>query len=207
MNYKDLSKEHLDAHVTKLIEIAESIQPHEVTILTGGNALGKSVIRKILANSLKEKLAATDPTKLVAAISMQARTESRPEFGGLSTMMHDLPWSSTSESTIHCIKQVIRLKERFIVIDELEIGMSKEVQMGMCLYINTLIPEILENNYGLLIITHSDVVVKTIKHDKFINIEGMNEDEWLSREIVPVNPEDVSEWALELFKTIRDWSK
>lgn len=58
-----------------------------------------------------------------------------------------------------------------------------------------------------MVITHSRHVVNTLNHDNFMNIEGMTEEEWVNREIVPIDPEDLGKWATELFKTIRDRSK
>jgi len=210
-DYKDTSKERLDNHVSHIVDLVKSIELGKVTILTGGNALGKSVIRKQIAFKLDKLLTeqgvAHDINHLVASTSMQLRTESRPEWGGLSTMTHDTPWCSTSETTVHLIKALLKesdKKKKYIVIDELEIGMSREVQVGMCQYLNEHMQELLDKTYGVLVITHSEDVVKTLKHDNWINIEGMSEDEWLNREIVPVDPDDLKNWALELFKAIRD---
>ena len=49
MDYKDISEEHLNNHVDRIIDICREVPLHKVTILTGGNACGKSVIRKQLA--------------------------------------------------------------------------------------------------------------------------------------------------------------
>jgi len=217
-DYKDTSKERLDKHVSHLVKLVDSIEIGKVTILTGGNALGKSVIRKQMVfgvdSALTEQGIEHDKNHLVSSTSMQLRTENRAKWGALSSMTHDLPWKSTSDSTIHLLKGLLREvtdreergrgRKKFIVIDELEIGMSREVQVGMCQYLNEHMEELLANTYGILVITHSEDVVKTLKHDAFINIEGMNEEEWLNREIVPVNPDDLEKWADDLFAAIRD---
>lgn len=98
-------------------------------------------------------------------------------------------------------------ENRFIVIDELEIGMSREVQVGTCMMLNEKFEEIKDKLYGVLVITHSEDVVRNLKHDNFINIEGMSEEEWLNREIVPVNPSVLSKWAMELFKAVQNRTK
>ena len=82
--------------------------------------------------------------------------------------------------------------------------MSREVQVGVAQYISENLQRILDRSYGLMIITHSADVVKNIKHDKFINIEGLTEEEWLNRDIEPVDPETLRTWAMELFKAVRD---
>jgi predicted ATPase len=213
-DYKDTSKEHLNAHIDHILDVMQEIEPNKVTILTGGNALGKSLIRKQLVFSLDKKLTDLgiehDKRHMVASTSMQLRTESRPEWGGLSSAMHDLPWCSTADSSVHCIKELLRddrTEKRFYVIDELEIGMSREVQVGVAQFINEKMDQLLEKSWGLLIITHSADVVKAIKHDKFINIEGLTEEEWLNRDVEPLDPEVLNKWAVELFCAVRDREK
>ena len=212
MDYKDISEEHLNAHVDRIVELCKEVPLHKVTILTGGNACGKSVIRKQLALIIPDKLddeGISHGKSTVASASMQLRTENRPEWGAFSDITHDMPWSATSDATLNMINQLFRNSSdpRFLIIDELEIGMSEELQIGFCNMLNKKLPELLEKNFGIMVITHSRHVVNTLNHDNFMNIEGMTEDEWINREIVPIDPEDLEKWADELFKTIRDRSK
>ena len=212
MDYKDISEEHLNAHVDRIVELCNEVPLHKVTILTGGNACGKSVIRKQLALIIPDKLddeGILHGKSTVASASMQLRTESKPEWGAFSSITHDSPWSATSDATLNMINQLFRNSSdpRYIIIDELEIGMSEELQIGFCNMLNKKLPEILEKNFGIMVITHSRHVVNTLNHDNFMNIEGMTENEWINREIVPIDPEDLEKWADELFKTIRDRSK
>lgn len=212
-NYADISEEHLNAHINRLIDIMDEIHPNQVTILTGGNALGKSLIRKQLMFRIHDQLDAmgveNDVRHLIASASMQLRTENRPEWGALSTMAHDMPWASTSESTIELINKLFQHREekRYYVIDEMEVGMSREVQLGMAQYLDEHMPELLECSHGILIISHSADVVRTIKHDKFINIEGLTEEEWLSREVEPIPPDLIIEWSNKLFRAIENRMK
>lgn len=202
MNYGNTSEETLNNHIDHIIDMCKSIPMDKITILTGGNAMGKSLIRKQLPFTVsKEKNVSID--KSVASISMQLRTESRSDWSGLSGCMNDLPWLSTSEHTVHLLNNLLNdVDGRFIVIDELEIGMSREVQVGACMMLNKKLDEIKDRLYGVLVITHSEDVVRNLRHDNFINIEGMNEEEWLNREIVPVEPSVLSKWAMELFKAV-----
>ena len=207
MNYKDTSKETLNKHIDHILDICDSIPTDKITILTGGNALGKSLIRKQLTFYISNKKD-IPVNKAVISVSMQTRTESRPEYSALSGMNHDLPWCSTSDSTINLLNSMLsHAKNKFIVIDELEIGMSREVQTGVCHMLNEKFPDILKNNYGILVITHSEDVVKNLKHDNFINIEGMSEEQWLTRDIITVDPSDFKTWAISLFKAVRDREK
>ena len=207
INYKDTSEETLNKHINHILDICDSIPVDKITILTGGNALGKSLIRKQLAFYISNKKD-IPANKAVISVSMQTRTESRPEYSALSDMNHDLPWCSTSDSTINLLNGMLsHAKNKFIVIDELEIGMSREVQTGACNMLNEKFPDILKNNYGILVITHSEDVVKNLKHDNFINIEGMSEEQWLTRDIIPVDPSDLETLATALFKAVRDREK
>jgi ABC-type dipeptide/oligopeptide/nickel transport system ATPase component len=131
-------------------------------------------------------------------------------------MHSDLSWESTGEHTLDLVcnllksntsEKMAKENRRYIIIDELETGLSKEVLLGVCNLLNTEMDNILKNSYGVLLITHSDEVVTQVKHDVFLNIEGMTEEEWLNREIVPVSPDDIREWSLALFRGIRNRSK
>ena len=208
MDYKNTTQENLNNHIDNLLDVLNNIEIGKVTVLTGGNATGKSVIRKLLTSKIMKTLG-TGNRSVVSSVSMQLRTGTPDSLlgTGLDSMMRDVPWSSTSEHTGTLLDGMTKnfiedCKKRFLVIDELEIGMSKELQLGTCLWLNDVISKILKNTYGILIITHSDIVVSNIKHDKFINIEGMSEEEWLNREIKPVSPEDLRNWSSALYRAI-----
>ena len=72
---------------------------------------------------------------------------------------------------------------------------------------NEKFPNILKNNYGILVITHSEDVVKNLKHDNFINIEWMSEEQWLTRDIILVESKDIESLVTTLFKAVRDREK
>ena len=214
-NYSDISEKHLNEHIDNIISILKQIPLNKVTILTGGNALGKSVIRKQLPFSIQEKLEDSGVPKenidirhLVASTSMQLRTELRSEWGALAAAAHDSPWEATSICSISNINYLLGQdiensnNKRFCVIDELEIGMSLEVQVGTCQRLNSIIPSILDKTYGILVITHSPEVVKSLNHDLFLNMEGLSEEQWINRPIEPVFPEVLKKWAQELSRAI-----
>lgn len=213
MDYKDISKEHLNEHVDRIIELCKEVPLHKITILTGGNACGKSVIRKQLTHIIPGKLdeeGTPHGKTTVASASMQLRTESNPEWGAFSSITHDSPWDATSYATVNMINQLFKnnpTEPRYIIIDEMEIGMSEELQIGFCNMLNKKLPELLEKNFGIMVITHSRHVVNTLNHDNFMNIECMTEDEWINRKLEPIDPADLEKWSDELFKIIRDRSK
>ncbi len=207
---------NFDEHIDHLIDLMENVQMHKITILTGGNGRGKSLIRKRLPFVISKKmnLSPDDAHHCVKSVSMQLRTESRPEFGALSTMAHDRPWMPTSYSTFNTIKRLLELAEsqnnsnNYFVFDEIEIGMSSESIAGIVKYLNEEFEKIDFNKcYGIMIITHSEKIVKTLKHDYFLNIEGMTEDEWINREIVPTDFEVLYDESIKLMQTVRDRKK
>ncbi len=190
MNYED--------YIDFLTEI--KIVPDTVTILTGKNASGKSLIRKLLNQNLTETL--NKKKVFIPHASQEIRTKSNPEMGALASMTHDTEWLATSQNTLHTIDMVLKYENPdFIVIDEPEIGLGEELQVGMASYLNEKIKSV---KCGVLIITHSKHIVKNLVHDNFINLEGMTEQQWLEREIKAVSIEEFREYANGLFGAIRD---
>lgn len=195
----------LTKHIEHIIDIAnKEILINNITILTGGNGKGKSLIRKIVSNGIAEQLGKENGKGLVSATSQEARCGSNPEWGALSGALNDVGWTPTSTETIHNIKTLIneRFSDRFIVIDEPEIGMGEETVAGLVKYLNKTLSK--HKNLGTLIITHNRYIVEHLKIDKFINIEGMTREEWLNRKIVPLDLDDLQETSDKLFRAIQD---
>lgn len=190
----------MDKHIDRLLEVLYSIKVGKITVLTGSNGSGKSFIRKMLWQSVNKQLGIDARKSSISGVSMQLRTASQPAWGGLSSIMHDDENSPTSLSTFELIETLFKgdRKDRFFVIDEPEIGMSKESQLGITNYINSHSKKLLETNQGILIITHSELLVEKLVYDNFVNIEGLSKEEWLSREIVATDFEALKIKADEL---------
>lgn len=205
----------VNERVTRIQHILASIEPNRVTILTGSNGSGKSLVRKQCCFGLSRKLPGTDPLKLTADVSMQRRTENDPYLGAMCAFMHDDSDDPTSCSTYRFINTLFNsflkedVKKRYLIIDEPEIGMSKESQLGFIMYLKDRIPEVLNHSYGLLIITHSEIIVEALKDEAmFLNMDkDCTADEWLNREIVPTDFEVLAKDSTELFHAIRDYGK
>lgn len=203
---------NIEDHINNLIDIRDSIKLNEVTILTGDNATGKSVIRKTLWQHINDLLGIEEQKSFVSDISMERRTGLHPEMGGGGIFLRDCGWTPTSMETYRFIKgvfQALNSNKRFIVLDEPEIGASKEVQKAFAKYINNFYEEIHDNNkcYGLLVITHSDEIIKNLKCDNFLNIQGLTKEEYLNREIKDIDLEELEKFSLDLFCGIRDRNK
>lgn len=209
----------LDKHITRIIEIAESIMPNRLTILTGSNGNGKSFIRKLMNSTMGRKYPDRDVRRLVTEVSMQKRTDcNNPLMGtGFGFTFFDNPQFPTSVSTYNLIDRMLyscvdsekKKDKNYIVIDEPEIGMADESQLGIALFLKSKIPEILENSLGILIITHSKFVVRELKDnaDFFYTDYEMTPDEWLDRSIVPTDFEDLRIQSMELMHRLNNWLK
>lgn len=183
-----------------------------VTILTGNNGSGKSVIRKQLPFAFKDLYNLNDVKETsgwVLSTSMDARTGSNAEWGALSGIMNDTSWVATSQNTLHSIKGLLDSAEKsekvkYVVIDEYEIGCSEETIVALAQYISQRIQKLLTDKkiIGAMIITHSRIGCEHIQFDHFVNIEGRTYEEWKNREIIPTDLEELD--ANELFYYIRD---
>lgn len=196
------TKPDLQDHIDKLLDIANSIKINEVTILTGHNGTGKSLIRKTLSPSIGEQLGLGDNAQCCSSTSQELRTGSNPEMGALSGMMRDVAWTPTSTETLNHITQLIKIKDKFIIIDEPEIGMGEETVMGLVNFLNDEFQEL--KGHGVCVITHNRYIVKHLDADAFHNIEGLTKQEWLDRELIPTDLEQLKEKSNELFRAIQD---
>ncbi len=154
-----------------------------ISVLTGGNGTGKSLVRSQLQFRTK-KLG-----KVVVHSSMALRTGLHSHLGGMGVFLRDSDWNATSYETIHSIKQAINsTKDNFLCLDEIEIGCSAEMVMGLAIWLNENLRTGIEGSLGCLIITHSPFVVQTLKFDNWFNMDNYESAEaWLARPIEPVN--------------------
>ena len=182
-----------------LVDIIDSIDCTKITILTGRNAGGKSLIRKLMSGKAR-KQSGKDKIRIPHA-SQQLRTEVNPELGALGSFAHDLEWLATSTSTISNIEKAFKVEGAdYLVIDEPEIGVGEELQLGLADWLND---KLVDYPKGVLIICHSRLLVQNIKHNHFINLEGMSFDEWTSRVPVKLPVEDFLEFSGEMFKRVK----
>lgn len=189
-------KKNLNKHLDEIILKIKSIDLSKITVLTGSNGSGKSVIRKQISIRVMKEL-----NLKTKSISMDTRTQSNPEFGAFSSIMHDTDWISTSQNTLNLLKGLFNdCKDGelgYVVLDEFEIGCSEETILALTQLINKL-----NLNVGLLIITHSRVAVNNLQFDEFINMENMSKNEWLNRKLIPTDLETLSK--NELFQVIKN---
>lgn len=181
MNYEE--------QVDKIRDITKSIELNKITVLTGKNGCGKSLVRKLVGYYLADKLGLDRMTSITSSTSLQQRTETRSDFGAFCSIMHDDPTSPSSLETFSKIEALIKLLEkekRYLIIDEPELGMGEELIMTFINWFNNLFAKLPENCYGVLIITHSKLIVNGITSE-FRNFENMTKEEWLNRKIIPID--------------------
>lgn len=198
--------------INNICDVRDNIKLHETTILVGENGSGKSVVRKQLSLLLTKKT--RNSNAKLKQVSMESRTGT--DCCGMH-LMADASWEPTSCHTYNLITSLFkscfdneenkkkRLIPYFFVIDELEIGMSRESQLAMCNYLKDTIPKINKKSYGLLIITHSEFVVEQLKdvcNFMDLNNPKRTADEWINREIVPTDFEQLEKDAHELFQAL-----
>lgn len=194
----DINK--LEDYIDYLVTIAENIDYTGVTVLTGGNAKGKSLIRKTINSVLMDKL--NKRKVIVPHASQEVRTSSYASLGAMSSFAADMNWLATSYNTINIIQKTLAVKGAdYFVIDEPEIGLGEELQLGLVDYLNKTLPTL---NTGCLIICHSRLMVKHLKHDNFVNLEGMSENQWVNRIPVKLTLEDFEKESSALFEAVRD---
>ena len=210
------SEKILEAH-KNLISTYDKVNTKGITVLTGNNGSGKSLIRKQLPFIFQKELGldSVKETKgMIQSISMDARTNSNPEFGGLSGILNDTSWVATSQNTFNIINGLFssienssRQDSKYLVIDEYEIGCSEETIISLALFISNKLNNLIEKGLieGAMIITHSKVGLEHIKFDHFLNVEGKTFEEWVNRKIIPTNLEELNK--NELFSLIRDKQK
>lgn len=189
---------------------ADKIEPYKVTVLTGKNGSGKSVVRKILSSRIAGRLNGDVEKCWVASISMESRTTPKHNFGALSSMGIDEPENPTSRETFKHINALFNSlttsKERYTVIDEPEIGMGEETVAALVIKLNSLTNPLPPNCLGVLVITHNRYIVEKLQAE-FVNMEGMTKDEWLSREIIPTDIDALENDSLSLWREIFNLSK
>lgn len=188
-------------HIDRILQVLHSIQPHRLTILTGPNASGKSLIRKQLTHYLMDSLGLPRDKPCVASISLSSRM-SRSD--GVPNFFYEDDTEATSINSIRLLKAVLKTSDRYLVFDEPEIGMSEETQLATALFLNDKKKELLDRNLGILLITHSRVIAANIDNDDFLSVDPQytSKEAWLNRTLVPTDLSTLPTESVELYRAI-----
>jgi len=197
--------DHIDEHVDRIIDLAKTIEPDKITILTGSNGGGKSLVRKLVAGNMQE-----NHNLKMAGFSMERRTSQNHDFGALKSIHMDAPDDATSNHTCDMILRGILsnpdTENKFLVFDEPEIGVGKEILLGLMYAMQTKINERMNAGVwkGALVITHSEFFIQHFDHDVFLNIDGYKTfEQWRNRKVQAIAPETLEKWSLAMWRNIQ----
>ena len=166
-----------------------------IMVVTGNNASGKSLVRRMYQKSGKEH------KMEVIHISIEGRSGSGG-FGGMKSFVYG---SEDDEATgLNTARTLVagfktfrgRTTSVLGVYDEPEIGMSEELQHGMVDFIVRNAADWPEQLQGLILMTHSRIIAEGVcrrcENTAFVNLGGLYPtiDSWLNREIIPISLED-----------------
>lgn len=172
--------EYAEKALDNIFDALDKIKVGEITILTGDNGTGKSLIRKVIGSAIAKQL---DGERVpVADISMERRTGLHAELGGGGVFLRDTEWLATSQNSLSFLRGILNsVKGRYVVLDEPEIGMSVSLQASISEWLKNKLPDVLKDNEGVLIITHSAELVRRLREiSSFVNLQGLTVDEWLN---------------------------
>ena len=203
----DMYKEWAQEAYENILDALDQIKTGHVTILTGDNGTGKSLIRKVLCSSLRNQ--ENDDTIKIADISMEERTGLRAGLGGGGVFLRDVEWVATSDNSLSFLYSLLNsAKDRYLVLDEPELGMSQDLQKSIGIYLSKRIPETMKENRGMLIITHSREFVRSLSVEHvFVNLQKKSEEEWLNESAKEIDLDDFRKKCDALFNLLRDHLK
>ena len=204
----DMYKEWAQEAYENILDALDQIKTGHVTILTGDNGTGKSLIRKVLCSSLRNQ--ENDDTIKIADISMEKRTGLHAGLGGGGVFLRDVEWVATSDNSLSFLYSLLNsAKDRYLVLDEPELGMSQDLQKSIGIYLSKRIPETMKENRGMLIITHSREFVRSlsVEHVVFVNLQKKSEEEWLNESAKEIDLDDFRKKCDALFNLLRDHLK
>lgn len=203
----DMYKEWAQEAYENILDALDQIKTGQVTILTGDNGTGKSLIRKVLCSSLRNQ--ENDDTIKIADISMEKRTGLHAGLGGGGVFLRDVEWVATSDNSLSFLYSLLNsAKNRYLVLDEPELGMSQDLQKSIGIYLSKRIPETMKENRGMLIITHSREFVRSLSVEHvFVNLQKKSEEEWLNESAKEIDLDDFRKKCDALFNLLRDHLK
>lgn len=200
--------EYAEQALENIFSAIDQIHLGNLTIVTGDNGTGKSLIRKVVASHLTREN--NGNLVKVASTSMERRTGLHSEMGGMGVFMRDAEEDATSYSSLYFLEGLLKsTKDRYVVIDEPEIGMSQNLQFSVGDWLVKKLPEVLGNNKGVMVITHSKEIVRQLSklEHVFINIQKKDEETWLNEEPSLIDLDDFKNKHLELYRIISDHLK
>ena len=171
----------------------------KLIVITGSNASGKSLLRRIIANNGRKN------NLFVADLSHERRTTSditRAFIYGDENS--DSTGNITAKSLIGLFKSSIKWKQNhLLIIDEPEIGLSEEAQMGMGIYIRERIESSSNKLQKIIIFTHSKHILNELNkinhHYHHIGNTYKSIKEFNNRKLIPLSPVQLNDISHSTF--------
>lgn len=107
MTHENISNLSIKNSIEIIRNYMKQIESDKITILTGSNSSGKSLIQQQLAFKLAKELDSS-PRKLTIDISMAKRTTSNPDIDVLTSFIADDPTEPTNLATFYHIRITAR---------------------------------------------------------------------------------------------------
>jgi ABC-type multidrug transport system ATPase subunit len=175
------------------------INPYKLVLVTGDNASGKTVIRRTYGSRAR-KLGLQ-----VGYIANDSRAGAND-----NPIAHLMIYGSEDEESTGAItcksvtgifKAVKEWDDNVVIIDEPELGLGEEAQLGMGLFLKQAIDELEDSTKKVIICTHSRQIISVLADvpHTFINVgwKYKTAHEWLNRKIVPIMPDEVEQFSDE----------
>jgi predicted ATPase len=173
-----------------------------ILVITGSNASGKSILRRILAGRLRT--AGIEPMFL----SQQGRATGGIQRAIIYGSEDDQSTGCISVQTFIAAVRTMRGREtaHAVIWDEPEIGMGEELQIGTADWFLRQMGDWPEYLSGVVMLTHSRIFaakMMTFPGAKWYNMNGYaTVKDWLGRRLEKIEPEEMMEMSREKWKRI-----
>ena len=174
----------------------------KLIVITGSNASGKSLLRRIVSNNGRKN------NLLVADLSHERRTTQDITRAFLyGDENSDSTGNITASSLIGLFRTSAKWNENhLLIIDEPEIGLGEEAQMGMGIYIREKIESASDKLHNIVIFTHSRYILEELNkidhHYHHVGNEYKSIEEFNNRELFPLSPVQLNDISNSTFGVI-----
>lgn len=193
----------LNPKLHHLLGLPPSIPTSTILLVTGDNASGKSLFRRVLATYYQKQQLET------ITLSQQARSQS-----GLprAVIYGDEEDEATGAISANALSKSFhqRTKPYVLIFDEPEIGMGEEAQLGAAIFLQQHCSNLPQNCEGIVLFTHSRILISSLKHmTHFIWLHHPNHsvNDWLNRTLLPILPSELVKKGKEKWHQINDYLK
>ena len=179
-------------------------------VVVGDNATGKSFLRRIITLRCSKANPRIEPIRT----SMEERSGAGYMYGPMRALIYgDEGIFSTGTNSLNVVRGGIKTSRgrehpNILIFDEPDIGCSDSLAAGLGVQIRDFAADLPEYTRAVFVISHSRYLLQQLVGcDPHILWMGENPgnslQEWLTREVVPVDPEEVAEMNITTFRRIQ----